>query len=72
MVIYLRHPVHGVKVAIAEFEAEHDKENGWEVFDPTAKPVEVNSVPADLPSFLAPAPVVEPEKKGRGGRHPKK
>lgn len=64
MVIYLRHPVHGVKVAIAEFEAEHDKENGWEVFDPT-KPVEVPSVPADLPSFLAPAPV----KPGRrGGR----
>jgi hypothetical protein len=29
MVIYLKHPTHGVKVAIAEAEAEADEKNGW-------------------------------------------
>jgi len=33
MVIYLRHPVHGTKVAISEVEALHDAEHGWEKFD---------------------------------------
>lgn len=28
-IIYLRHPVHGDKVAIAEQEAEFDEQNGW-------------------------------------------
>lgn len=35
-VIYLRHPVHGAKVAIAEPEAVYDEKNGWERFDPEA------------------------------------
>lgn len=34
-VIYLRHPVHGAKVAISDHEADADEENGWERFDPT-------------------------------------
>ena len=34
MHIYLRHPVHGTKVATLEAEAEADKENGWVEFDP--------------------------------------
>lgn len=29
MVIYLRHPAHGTKVAIAEDEAAADEKNGW-------------------------------------------
>jgi hypothetical protein len=33
-VIYLRHPVHGVKVACMDLEADADVENGWERFDP--------------------------------------
>jgi hypothetical protein len=37
MHIYLRHPVHGTKVAIAHAEAEMDEQNGWEVYDPTAE-----------------------------------
>jgi hypothetical protein len=35
MVIYLRHPVHGAKVAISDLEALYDEANGWERFDPT-------------------------------------
>lgn len=29
MVIYLRHALHGTKVAIAEVEAINDEANGW-------------------------------------------
>ena len=29
MVIYLRHPVHGTKVASSENEAVFDEQNGW-------------------------------------------
>ena len=32
-VIYLRHPVHGAKVAISEEEANNDAVYGWERFD---------------------------------------
>lgn len=37
MVIYLRHPKHGTKVAVSEVEATDDKRNGWEEYKPTAK-----------------------------------
>jgi len=33
MVIYMRHPVHGKKVAIADAEAVYDEKNGWERYD---------------------------------------
>jgi hypothetical protein len=33
-VIYLRHPVHGAKVATMDLEADYDEQNGWERFDP--------------------------------------
>ena len=33
MVIYMRHPVHGSKVATMEAEAEADERNGWERYD---------------------------------------
>jgi len=33
MHIYLNHPVHGNKVAIAEEEAIEDVKNGWEVYN---------------------------------------
>lgn len=42
-VIYLRHLIHGEKVACSEMEAKHDREQGWQDFDP--------STPA-LPAFL--------------------
>jgi len=29
-IIYMRHPVHGAKVATMELEAEYDERNGWE------------------------------------------
>jgi hypothetical protein len=33
--IYLKHPVHGAKVAIAEAEAAYDEKSGWVRYDPT-------------------------------------
>lgn len=32
--IYLRHPVHGTKVANMEAEANADVANGWNVYNP--------------------------------------
>jgi hypothetical protein len=32
MHIYLKHPVHGTKVAISHAEAEMDEQNGWEIY----------------------------------------
>ena len=43
-VIYLRHPVHGTKVACLEAEAVYDEKNGWVRFDVDEKPVTVNEM----------------------------
>ena len=37
--IYLRHLVHGVKIATLEMEAEADEQNGWERIEPDDAPV---------------------------------
>jgi len=43
-VIYLRHPVHGTKVACLEAEAVYDEKNGWVRFDVDEEPVTVNEM----------------------------
>ena len=43
-VIYLRHPVHGTKVACMEAEAVYDEKNGWVRFDVDEEPVTVNEM----------------------------
>jgi hypothetical protein len=45
-VIYLRHPVHGAKVACLEAEAVYDEKNGWVRFDvdEVDEPVTVNEM----------------------------
>jgi len=45
MVIYMRHPFHGNKVAIAEAEAEADEKNGWERY--TLESTEQESEPVN-------------------------
>ncbi len=32
--IYLRHPIHGCKVACGDLEASMDRSNGWKDYDP--------------------------------------
>jgi hypothetical protein len=49
MNIYLRHPVHGTKVAISDMEVVMDCENGWEEYDPLE------------PAAQQDAPVASPE-----------
>ena len=44
--IYLRHTIHGQKVACSDLEVQHDVANGWEEFDP-------HPPKAPVPSFLA-------------------
>lgn len=39
MEIYLKHPVHGVKIATLEAEAKFDESKGWTRFDPKAPDV---------------------------------
>jgi len=34
-VIYLKHPVHGAKVANLEMEAKYDEQHGWVRYVPT-------------------------------------
>ena len=59
MTIYLRHAVHGTKVANMDLEAEFDEQNGWERYNP------------DTPSAPeAAAPVNELEPKRRRSRPP--
>jgi len=57
MHIYLRHSVHGTKVAISEAEVEADEKNGWARYNP------------DTPTEAA--PVVNELAARRRGRPPK-
>ena len=53
MVIYLKHPVHGRKVATMDLEAEADEKNGWVRYT------------EDTPNFELAAPVNVLEVKRR-------
>jgi len=59
MTIYLRHAVHGTKIANMDLEAEFDEQNGWERYNPATP-----SAPE------AAAPVNELEPKRRRSRPP--
>lgn len=40
MHIYMRHFLHGSKVAISEQEAQYDEKHGWVRYDPEAERVQ--------------------------------
>ena len=68
-VIYLKHPVHGAKVACSDMEAEYDMNQGWEPFDPN-EPASVAPAPVAAPAPVqeAPEPVnllTEPRRRRR-------
>ena len=44
MHIYLKHPIHGSKVAISDLEVQADVKNGWEVYNLDALAEEVAPV----------------------------
>ena len=55
-VIYLKHLVHGEKVACGDLEASIDRANGWFDFDPTV--IEVGPVVPSIVVLDVPATVV--------------
>ena len=67
-VIYLKHPVHGAKVASSDIEAQMDCANGWEEFDPAVSVAPAPSVIAQTVA-VAEEPVnslaAEPRRRGR-------
>ncbi len=56
-IIYLTHPVHGAKVAIAEDEAIYDEMNGWMRYDPATPSAAVDDEPVNE--------MTEPKRNGR-------
>jgi hypothetical protein len=69
MTIYLRHSVHGTKVANMEQEAEYDEQNGWVRYTvdtpaPKAEVVEVAEEPV-AEMVAEEAPIVNTLKKTR-------
>lgn len=51
MVIYLRHPKHGTKVAISDGEALEDEKNGWERY--SLEKVEEKPEEVTVPNVLS-------------------
>jgi hypothetical protein len=47
MTIYLRHPLHGSKVANMDLEAEFDEQNGWERYNPDTPSAPEAAAPAN-------------------------
>jgi hypothetical protein len=46
-IIYLKHPVHGAKVATLEMEAVYDEKNGWVRYNPDTPPVSDDAAPVN-------------------------
>lgn len=50
MIIYMKHPIHGAKVATMELEAEFDEQHGWVRYNPgeqvLEQPTQVNELQA--------------------------
>jgi len=59
-IIYLKHPIHGTKVATMEAEAEYDESNGWKRYELDTQPSPV----AEVEEAIA-APVNTLEKRTR-------
>ena len=65
-VIYLKHPVHGHKVACSDLEAEHDENYGWERYTidtPITKEPVVEEVETEVEA--APANTLEVKTRRR-------
>lgn len=63
MIIYLRHPVHGTKIATSDLEVDHDRQHGWEPFEPEANVVVEDVAPAQ--EVVAPVNTLEVKSRRR-------
>ena len=43
-IIYMKHPIHGAKVATMDAEAEYDESNGWKRYELDTQPAPVVEV----------------------------
>ena len=43
--IYLKHEIHGTKVACSDMEAEYDEKNGWVRYNTDTQPTPVEAAP---------------------------
>ena len=67
-VIYLKHPIHGNKVAIAEEEARADEKKGWERYEVAAllrEPVRESVENVTVEGETVNALTEEPKRRGR-------
>ena len=59
MNIFLKHPVHGTKIATLEMEAAYDEEHGWVRYNPndpepeTADEIEIDHAPVNANELQA-------------------
>lgn len=60
-VIYMVHPQHGAKVAIAEEEAIYDEMHGWTRYNPDTPSVTADADEVDEPVNA----MAEPKRRGR-------
>ena len=60
-IIYLKHPIHGAKVATMEMEAEYDEQNGWVRYN-----LDETEPEPEIPAFLQePVNELTAPRKGR-------
>lgn len=60
MVIYLKHPQHGTKVATLDIEAQADEENGWVRY----------TLDEEEEDDSAPINCLQPKRRGRPPKNP--
>ena len=60
-IIYLKHSVHGSKVATMEAEAEHDEQNGWTRYELDTQPTPVEQAVEEV--IAAPVNTLEVKRR---------
>ena len=65
-IIYLKHPIHGAKVAFSQEEAAYDAGHGWVEFDPAVAAAPLKAEPApSLEAVDEPILNALPTRRGR-------
>jgi hypothetical protein len=60
-IIYLKHPIHGTKVATMDAEAEYDEAQGWERYELDTQPEPVAEVIKEI--IAAPVNTLEVKRR---------
>ncbi len=60
-IVYLKHPIHGTKIATIDAEVQYDEQNGWKRCDLNTQSEVVEEVVEEIPA----APVNTMEVKRR-------